>query len=52
MNPPTHPEIPVFVGLTDRGGVSDTLKLGAAGSPITPSIQRHPVTVRDDIDPE
>ena len=52
MNPPTHAEIPVFVGPTDRGGVSDTLKLGAAGSPITPSIQRHPVTVRDDIDPE
>ena len=53
MNPPTHPEIPVFSGATGDGSATYPLRLGGDGAPSTkPNTTRAPIMVRDDFDPE
>lgn len=52
MNPPTHPEIPVFSGDTGNGNATYPLRLGGDGASSTKPNTTRQVMVRDDFDPE
>lgn len=53
VNPPTHPETPIFSGPADTDGKACyPLRLNGDRQASTKTAQTYPVTVRDDIDPE
>ncbi|HLZ34260.1 MAG TPA: hypothetical protein VKP13_09590 [Nitrospira sp.] len=43
MNPPTHPEIPVFDGPCDRGEAQNPLRLSGSGQSSTKPVSRRGV---------